>query len=178
MPAIIFVSGYAAIGFLITMLCFFLSGLIGAVIFPRLKRRGIRVQRRNRGSGTLNWIGWIIAIGVSLNFGAVGIGLLPSWIYFLGIILMLTGIAFRQWAIAALGRFFSNVLAVQAEQKVIETGPYRTLPLDKTPVLYRCPHASGRPGISITVLDRVSYRRCNLWRGIRLQDACRRKNTC
>jgi len=118
MPAIIFVSGYAAIGFLITMLCFFLSELIGAVILPRLKRGGIRVQRRNRGSGTLNWIGWIIAIGVSLNFGAAGIGLLPTWMYFLGIVLMLSGIAVRQWAIAVLGRYFSNVLGVQAEQEL------------------------------------------------------------
>jgi protein-S-isoprenylcysteine O-methyltransferase Ste14 len=127
MSAIVFISVYAAAGFAVTLLCFFLSELIGAVILPSRRRGEARVHRRNRGSGTLNWIGWIIAIAVSLNFGNVGIALLPSWVYYFGIFLMLAGIAERQWAIAVLGRFFSNTLGVQSGQKVVETGPYRLI---------------------------------------------------
>ena len=38
---------------------------------------------------------------------------------------MLLGIVIRQWAIAVLGRFFSQTLEVQEEQTVVEMGPYR-----------------------------------------------------
>jgi hypothetical protein len=57
-------------------------------------------------------------------------GLLPDWIYYVGIFVMVAGIAFRQWAIAVLGRYFSDVIGVQAEQKVVEkpmTGKTRAL---------------------------------------------------
>jgi protein-S-isoprenylcysteine O-methyltransferase Ste14 len=40
---------------------------------------------------------------------------------------MLVGTAFRQWAIAVLGRYFSGVIGVQKEQKVVESGPYRLI---------------------------------------------------
>jgi protein-S-isoprenylcysteine O-methyltransferase Ste14 len=38
---------------------------------------------------------------------------------------MVAGIAFRQWAIAVLGRFFSMAIKVQKDQTVVDTGPYR-----------------------------------------------------
>jgi protein-S-isoprenylcysteine O-methyltransferase Ste14 len=38
---------------------------------------------------------------------------------------MVVGIAFRQWAIAVLGRFFSAAVRVQQDQTVVDTGPYR-----------------------------------------------------
>ena len=39
--------------------------------------------------------------------------------------LMLGGVAFRWWAIATLGKFFTFDVAVQSGQKVVDTGPYR-----------------------------------------------------
>jgi protein-S-isoprenylcysteine O-methyltransferase Ste14 len=38
---------------------------------------------------------------------------------------MLMGMVIRQWAMAALGRYFSSVLGVQQKQAVVDTGPYR-----------------------------------------------------
>jgi protein-S-isoprenylcysteine O-methyltransferase Ste14 len=40
---------------------------------------------------------------------------------------MVAGTAFRQWAIAVLGRYFSGVIGVQNDQKVVEAGPYRLI---------------------------------------------------
>jgi protein-S-isoprenylcysteine O-methyltransferase Ste14 len=45
--------------------------------------------------------------------------------FFLGIGLMLSGLAFRFYAMSLLGRFFTYDVAVHASQTVIETGPYR-----------------------------------------------------
>ena len=45
----------------------------------------------------------------------------------LATILLLAGVAFRQYAIRTLGRFFTNDLAVSADQQVIQEGPYRLI---------------------------------------------------
>jgi protein-S-isoprenylcysteine O-methyltransferase len=44
-----------------------------------------------------------------------------------GATVTVTGIALRQWAIASLGRFFTGHVAVQPEQTVVSSGPYRWL---------------------------------------------------
>ena len=46
-------------------------------------------------------------------------------VFFVGIILMLLGMAFRFYAMSVLGRFFTYDVAVQAGQTIVEAGPYR-----------------------------------------------------
>ncbi len=46
-------------------------------------------------------------------------------LFFIGISLMLAGLAFRFYAMSVLGRFFTYDVAVQADQTVVEIGPYR-----------------------------------------------------
>jgi len=46
-------------------------------------------------------------------------------VFFVGIALMLAGIAFRFYAMSLLGRFFTYNVAVHAGQTVVEAGPYR-----------------------------------------------------
>ena len=84
---------------------------------------------RDQGSLTLLYILiWVaLGLGFSLPF------LLPqaaiewrrTWVFFLGISLMLAGIALRWYCMAVLGRYFTFDVAVHAGQSVIETGPYR-----------------------------------------------------
>jgi protein-S-isoprenylcysteine O-methyltransferase Ste14 len=45
--------------------------------------------------------------------------------FWIGIALMLAGLAFRFYSMSLLGRFFTYSVAVHAGQTVIETGPYR-----------------------------------------------------
>lgn len=125
MSSLIFTSTYAAIGFGIAIAGFFLSELVGGIIIPRIRRGGANVQRRNVGSNMMVIFAWVAVFGFSMVLGKMGISLLPEWVYYIGIALMLAGIAFRQWAIAVLGRYFSGVIGVQKEQKVVDTGPYR-----------------------------------------------------
>jgi protein-S-isoprenylcysteine O-methyltransferase len=127
MPSSIFTSNYAAIGFVIALVCFFVAEQIGGIIIPAIRRGGAKVQRRNVGSNFLVIFSWVAVLGFSVVFAKVGFGLLPDWIYYIGIIVMFAGIVFRQWAIAVLGRYFSGVIGVQKEQKVVESGPYRLI---------------------------------------------------
>jgi len=48
-------------------------------------------------------------------------------VFWLGIGLMLTGFAFRHYAIHVLGRFFTHTVATRPGQYVVDTGPYRLI---------------------------------------------------
>jgi protein-S-isoprenylcysteine O-methyltransferase Ste14 len=51
-----------------------------------------------------------------------GLGACASW---LGAALTLAGAGLRVWSVAVLGRYFTYVVRVSSDQKVVETGPYR-----------------------------------------------------
>jgi protein-S-isoprenylcysteine O-methyltransferase Ste14 len=48
-------------------------------------------------------------------------------IQYVGLGLMVAGIALREWAIIILGRQFSVVIAIEADHRLITDGPYRRL---------------------------------------------------
>ena len=125
MPAAIFASNQAALIFAAIFVAFFVCEEIGGVIIPFIKRGGSRVQRKNVGSNILTLTSWIATMSIPIVLSKLEIGLLPEWIFYLGIAVMAAGIVFRQWAIAVLGRYFSAVIGVQSEQKVVQSGPYR-----------------------------------------------------
>jgi protein-S-isoprenylcysteine O-methyltransferase len=98
-------------------------------VASRLKRSTDRSKARDRGSLNLILILW--CIGIALDFSLSF--LLPhaaiSWrrteLFFMGIALMLAGIALRLYAMALLGRYFTFDVAVHVGQRVIDAGPYR-----------------------------------------------------
>ncbi len=49
----------------------------------------------------------------------------PVFLFVLGIVLMVIGVAFRWYAISILGKYFSLRLAIQPGQTVVNVGPYR-----------------------------------------------------
>lgn len=120
----ILTSDVAELVFGAVLVLFFLSEFIGVGVIPAIKRRGSRVQSRNRGSNLLVLISWVVVLALSQWFAKSEIALLPSWAFYAGIALMLAGIVVRQWSIAILGRYFSGVIGVQEGQKVVESGPY------------------------------------------------------
>ncbi len=111
--------------FMVAVLLWVLSEVVGASIVPALRRQGSKVERRNRGSNALIWIGWVVTFGLSGAFAGAGILMMPGWAFYVGTALILAGIAVRQWAIAVLGRYFSGVIGIQEGQKVVDWGPYR-----------------------------------------------------
>ncbi len=107
----------------------FLLWMVLELIASRTKRSGDRSHARDRGSYGL--IVALLFIGLTLDFilsarlPQAAIAWRRELVFFSGIGLMLAGIVFRWWAIAALGKSFTFDVAVQSGQNVVDTGPYR-----------------------------------------------------
>lgn len=87
---------------------------------------------RDRGSHL--WLFVAICVGIFIAFGFV-FGLATeatiAWrqplVFWIGITVMLAGLAFRWYAIRSLGKFFTRSVATRAGQYVVEAGPYRLI---------------------------------------------------
>jgi protein-S-isoprenylcysteine O-methyltransferase len=82
----------------------------------------------DKGTRRLVWrltsIGYNIAwIPVIFNFGRLVI--LGGWLTWMGVAIMISGIVFRQYTIAFLGKFFTATIQIQKDHELIQTGPYR-----------------------------------------------------
>lgn len=93
------------------------------------RRPGKRATGKDRGSYAVILL--LLYTGIFLDFWLSFIA--PGWaitwhrivLFYLGVILILVGLAFRYYAIRVLGRFFTYSVAVQTGQTVIQSGPYR-----------------------------------------------------
>lgn len=83
----------------------------------------------DKGSSTvivlLTWIAIGLDFALSFQLPQAAIFWNRTSVFFLGIALMLAGMALRFYAMWVLGRSFTYYVAVRAEQKVVEAGPYR-----------------------------------------------------
>lgn len=122
----VFASGLGLVIFDFTIFVWVASELFGAILIPRLRgsERSTRVQR-DRGSKFLILFALWVSVTVALAFGYGGVGVLPDWVFYPGIVLMWLGVLVRQWAIAVLGRFFSTSVRIVEDHQVVEKGPYR-----------------------------------------------------
>ncbi|MGZ7135258.1 MAG: methyltransferase family protein [Methanobacterium sp.] len=121
---LLFPSSNAALVFNLILVIWILSEIVGVTIIPRIRRKGVKIESRDRISGSVIFASIFISIIISYYFAANSIAMLPGWTYYIGISLMILGILLRQWSIWVLGRFFSGVVGVQENQKVIDRGPY------------------------------------------------------
>lgn len=87
--------------------------------------------RRDRGS---YWVimasvggGIFLAFWFAFGVPATTIAWHQRVVFWIGIAMMLVGMAFRWYAIRVLGRFFTRSVATRAGQYVVETGPYRLI---------------------------------------------------
>ncbi len=128
MTALIAHSALHRVGFYVAVFVCFAPEWIGT-FFQRVEKGP---QVRDRGSHA--WIFVAVCAGVFIaiflfNANLPGTTLargqrLQFWI---GIALMLAGLAFRWYAIRSLGRFFTRTVATRAGQYVVDTGPYRLI---------------------------------------------------
>src|SRR5438034_7490029 len=121
----VFASGLGLVLFDTAYFVWIVSELFGAVLVPRLRRRGATRVKRDRGSGALIIFTVLVSIILALSLGYAGVGPLPDWVFYPGIFLMILGVLVRQWAIAVLGRFFSLTVRVAEDHRVVVKGPYR-----------------------------------------------------
>jgi protein-S-isoprenylcysteine O-methyltransferase Ste14 len=99
------------------------------VLLVRDRIRGKGGLARDKGTVWLNFL--LIGVAVSVAGPLSGALRHTSW-YFgstglstAGLLLMWAGLAIRIWAIVVLGRYFRMTVEVDADQRVVETGPYR-----------------------------------------------------
>jgi len=112
---------------LFALLAWVLSELIGSGIIPHLRRKGKVKARRDRGSGIVVRLGAFVSVWLCFYFAMNNIAILPNWLFYVGIIMMLTGIALRQWSIWILGGFFSTSVRIVSNQRIVKEGPYTLL---------------------------------------------------
>ena len=84
---------------------------------------------RDRGSqialvGSL-WIGVFLGFTFAWNLHGSTITTLRPTVFYVGVILILFGVALRWWSIRVLGQYFTRNLAIRVDQKAVESGPYR-----------------------------------------------------
>jgi len=128
MPALIAHSHFHLAVFYAALFACFAPEWIGT-FFQRVEK-GARV--RDRGSHI--WIVMAVGMGVvagiilvNANFPGTTLQRGQRLQFWIGIAVMLSGLAFRWYAIKSLGRFFTRTVATRAGQYVVDTGPYRLI---------------------------------------------------
>jgi protein-S-isoprenylcysteine O-methyltransferase Ste14 len=96
-------------------------------IVPRYTNPTYQQQslRGDRGSFFIISITVILAICTSIVLRMKNLGTLTGIFQWLGLIMMIAGTSYRQWALIHLGRFFSRTVQIESGHKVISTGPYQ-----------------------------------------------------
>jgi protein-S-isoprenylcysteine O-methyltransferase Ste14 len=107
------------------VLLWFLLEIIGGGIIPWLRRNGEAVKRKDSGSKLLVSAALFVSVYVAIMLINNNIAMLPGWFFYPGVFLMVAGLLLRQWAIFVLGRFFTTIVTVHKNQKVVDVGPYR-----------------------------------------------------
>ena len=101
------------------------------IVLGRVRRAGRSgADVRDRASLRILWItiGVCVPVGVALGItGVAPIGLTGHGLRALALALILAGIAFRWHAIVTLGPFFTGDVAIHRDQRIVRTGPYRSI---------------------------------------------------
>jgi protein-S-isoprenylcysteine O-methyltransferase Ste14 len=101
--------------------------IVGSQIIPRIRQKGRVTSRSDKGSRVVIWVGIFAAIVFSDYFAIKSVTPLPEPFFYVGILLMLGGIIFRQWSIWVLGGFFSTTVRIVSGHRIVSEGPYKFL---------------------------------------------------
>lgn len=115
---------FPSLGFAQAFAFLFLAWLIVEVL-NSIRGRGRRGDSRDRGSYGVIYLGIFLSLTLAFNMRGLNLGVVTGSAQFLGLAIMLVGIAFREWSIAVLGRGFSARVVVKDGQRLITKGPYR-----------------------------------------------------
>jgi protein-S-isoprenylcysteine O-methyltransferase Ste14 len=103
--------------------------LLSSIVTMIRMRATTGLAARDRG-----FVGRALLVLLVANFiGVVCLRLFPRATFateltsVVGLVLMGLGLVVRMWAISHLGRFFTVNVAVAADQRIIDTGPYRSV---------------------------------------------------
>jgi len=121
----LFPTDQETILFSAAVMLWILSEIIGGAIIPWLRRSGGKVKRKDDGSVLIIRVSMYVSVLIAIFLAIKNIAMLPDWLFYPGIFLIVIGVLVRQWAILVLGRYFTVTVGVQKDQKVVDNGPYR-----------------------------------------------------
>ena len=102
--------------------------LIPEIVYSFTPPVTANARTNDRHSGTVLvaciWLGIFLAYGFARRETGFFIVWQPVVLFVVGILLMVTGVIFRWYAIRSLGKFFTLRIATQPGQTVVEHGPY------------------------------------------------------
>ncbi len=105
------------------------SWILPEVVAWRVKRSTDSSKARDKGSlnliAVLWWIGIAMDFSLSLFLPQAAMSWKRTTLFFVGICLMLLGVALRWYSAATLGKYFTFDVAIQSGQILVEVGPYR-----------------------------------------------------
>ncbi len=109
----------------------YLVWLVPEIMLSRLRRPGPAARTQDRLSSTVLmlclWSGIFLAAVAAFRLRAFAIPWDRTFLFGLGIFLMLAGAAFRWYSIRVLGKYFTVLVAIQPDHRIVEAGPYRLL---------------------------------------------------
>lgn len=105
-------------------------GGFGALVWAIKQAGGYKVpdSKRDRTEPLLAIPSFFVGIlVVPIVLGYARIGVLPSYLFYPGLLLWIVGFALYGWSVKFLGRFQSGFVRVIAGHRVIQEGPYRLI---------------------------------------------------
>ena len=127
MQSLIVLSHFHLIVLYVAMFVCFAPEWVGS-LFQRPEKAAVK---RDRGSHVVLYVTLIAGIFAAFflvnAYPAATIAWHQPLLFWLGIALMLAGLAFRWYAIKVLGKFFTRDVATRPGQYVVDTGPYRLI---------------------------------------------------
>ena len=120
-PIVNFPNEFMAILFSFVFIIFL---IIELRIFRKQKFYAIGSEH-DKGSLLFILISVFISIIIIFVLAYLGIGRLPTFVSYIGIVFVILGFGLRQWSIITLGNFFTPVVVIQKNQKLVQNGPYK-----------------------------------------------------
>jgi protein-S-isoprenylcysteine O-methyltransferase Ste14 len=87
-----------------------------------------RDNSADRGTRKLVWILCAVSFNgawLPVIFGFGRLLVLGDWLTWVGVFIMVSGVVFRRYAIAVLGKFFTATVQIRQDHQIIRAGPYR-----------------------------------------------------
>lgn len=120
----VFPNAVASIVFQILVYGIFIMEL--AVVLRRRKN----AQKKDKGTALILFASIFLAFFIMNILLKTGVGLLPKeyhWVTYIGFAIIIVGMIFRWYSINVLGKYFTGVVMIQQDHKIIKKGPYKIL---------------------------------------------------
>ncbi len=104
----------------------FLAGFIASALpFARVKKE--TPEKRDRSDSLVIGPLFLVILVVPIALGYARIGVLPDWLFYPGLAVLLIGAGVSIWAELTLGRFLNWQVQVLPDHNIVDKGPYRLI---------------------------------------------------